>query len=170
MTLQIPTRGVLYQCDRKHLAKTTVNSNRAVHTSLKDLTLYLSHSARGGVFVLLDPLAKIQLNLVSTEDLPFRQKRQNSAMKKRWKKRWTCNIWSKLAPRHLSALSSIITFIFAKEVPSNVGISISVHTKNNYQSCNITLYNNGYKFRQPFGSAEMFQFFFRKMTILIDRQ
>ena len=61
---QIPTRGVLYHCDRKHLAKTTVNSNRAVHTSLKDLTLYLSHGARGGVFVLLDPLAKIQLNLV----------------------------------------------------------------------------------------------------------
>jgi hypothetical protein len=27
-----------------------------------------------------------------------------------------------------------------------------------------------YKFRQPFGSAEMSQFFFRKMTISIDRQ
>jgi len=61
----IPTRGVLYHCDRKHLAKTTVHSNGAVYTSLKDLTLYLSHGARGGVFVLLDPLAKIQLNLVS---------------------------------------------------------------------------------------------------------
>ena len=61
---QIPTRGVLYHCDRKHLAKTTEHSNGAVYTSLKDLTMYLLYGAPGGVFVLLDPLAKIQLYLV----------------------------------------------------------------------------------------------------------
>ncbi len=58
---QIPTRGVLYRCDRKHLAETTVHSNGMVYTSLIDLTLYLLYEVRGVFFVLLDPLAKIQL-------------------------------------------------------------------------------------------------------------
>ncbi len=51
-------------CPNKHLAKTTVHSNGAVYISLKDLTLYSLYGVRKGVFVLLDPLTKIQLNLV----------------------------------------------------------------------------------------------------------
>ncbi len=58
---QILTRGVRYHCDLKHLAKTTVHSNGVVYASLKDLTLYLLYGVCGDVFVLLDPLAKIQL-------------------------------------------------------------------------------------------------------------
>jgi hypothetical protein len=61
MMHQIPTRGVLYRCDRKHLAETTVHSNGMVYTSLNDLSLNLLYEVRGVFFMLLDPLAKIQL-------------------------------------------------------------------------------------------------------------
>ena len=61
---QFPTGSVIYRCDRKPLAETIVHSNGAVYTSLIDLTLNWLYEVRGGVFVLLDPLAKIQLKLV----------------------------------------------------------------------------------------------------------
>ena len=64
MMRQFPTGSVIYRCDRKPLAKTIVHSNGAVYTSLIDLTLNWLYEVRGGFFVLLDPLVKIQLKLV----------------------------------------------------------------------------------------------------------
>ncbi len=64
MMLQFPTRSVLYRCDRKHLAEKIRHSNGVVYTSLNNLTLYLLYEVCEGFFVLLDPLAKIQLKLV----------------------------------------------------------------------------------------------------------
>ena len=63
MMRQIAPRSVLYRCDHKPLAETTVHSNGAVYTSLIDLTLYLLYEVRV-FFVLLDPPAKIQLKQV----------------------------------------------------------------------------------------------------------
>ncbi len=42
-----------------------------------------------------------------------------------------------VADNLLLVISLHFTFIFAKEVPSHVGISIFVHLKNNYQSYDI---------------------------------
>ena len=60
MIRQIAPKSVLYRCDRKPLAETIVHSNGAVYTSLIDLTLNWLYEVRGGGFVLLDPLAKIE--------------------------------------------------------------------------------------------------------------